>query len=242
MSNHQKSLRFARILAFSTPTFVLALMFCPSCSTPPPTNYAEPVESNEYTSIIAKWSAKERRAQLQSAEDFFAGVREGGLAPRGRTFEANHPVLSTLKVGEPSIWFGVFFETLVGAQLMAKSNSFRSYDNVNCYESFVRPLSASPLPPAAELMPLHDFLVAGPRIPDENTYIGQVRLYCGRRSINLFQQITVGATPESQATIPAQILRIHLSLKNNLVLQKLILARAAAEAEVILNSYRGALN
>lgn len=189
------------------------------------------VEStSDYSNAVAALTPEQRKPMLRNLEDFFEGMRTGPLSTRIKDFEKGHPILNDLRTGEDSKWFVDFFETLVGAQLMAQSNSFRSYQNRNCLDAYVRPLVMQPLPPAAALMTLHDFMKAGPRIPDENTYTQQVRLFCGRSSINHFQGIEAN-----------KIIKIYLSLKNNKVLQKLVLSRAAGEAQLILQAYRSAL-
>jgi hypothetical protein len=185
---------------------------------------------NEYTRAVGEADFDKRTLMLKSIEDFFAAVSTEALTARAKSIESENPVLSTLSGTDSAPWFGGLFETLVGAQLMAQSNSFRSYNNSHCLDAFVRPLGSTPLPPAAELMSLNDFMKAGPRIPDEPTYVGQVRLFCGRRSINLYQGLA-----------PAQVTKIYLSLKNNVVLQKWILAKAASEATLILQAYRESL-
>ncbi len=227
MLNSLKMSHFALIIVFIS---ALAATGC-SSSTAVEGN-TEATAPSVYKDTLGSADFDKRTLMLKSIEDFFAGVSGEGsvISLRSKTVESENPVLASLVSSDTTAWFPVFFETLVGTQLMAQSNSFRSYKNWHCLDAFVRPLSSTPLPPATELMTLNDFMKAGPRIPDEPTYVGQVRLFCGRRSINLYQ----GMEPE-------QIAKIYLSLKNNVVLQKWILARAATEATLILQAYRESL-
>ncbi|HVJ65466.1 MAG TPA: hypothetical protein VM901_09445 [Bdellovibrionota bacterium] len=189
------------------------------------------VSEGPYAETFESWSPEQKKSRTRSIENFFEAIRPERLAARTTAFENEHPTLMQLRSGETSTWFGALFETLVGTQLMAQSNSFRSYKNVHCLDAFVRPLASVPLPPASELMSLDEFMKAGPRIPDENTYVQQVRLFCGRRAINALQGLE-----------NAQVTKIYLSLKNNLVLQRAVLSRASDEATQILNTYRAALS
>jgi hypothetical protein len=225
-------MRWPKITRFLAPFSFFVLIAC--SSSPQPEAWNSP---SEYRDAVSGWSFEERSSALKSVENFFESLRTKQLRGRSERLVSENPVLSSLEFAKGDSWFHVFFETLVAAELMAKSNSFRSYQNQNCLDAFSWPLSNTPLPKQTELMTLRDFLRLGPKIPDQSVYVQQVRIYCGRLAINLFQGLML-----AEQSSPQHVSKVYLSLKNNLVLQKLILTRAKIEADLILEAYREALN
>ena len=198
-----------------------SLCSCASLNSGPP---------NEYVDQYAELAYDKQKEAKENLENFFESMRGSTLVSRTKQIKEDHHILRHLDRSEKDPWFEVFFETLVGTELMAQSNSFRTYSNESCYDAYNRPLGLSPRPIEQELMSLFSFMKAGPRIPTEPIYNGQVKLFCGRRSINTFKEFS-----------DDEIAKIYLSLKYNRPLKRYLMSRASKEATLILEAYRAAL-
>lgn len=210
--------------------FLSWCLFVTSCSTLSKSQMPEATLPNPYNDHVATLSLENKLKMQRSIEDFYIGMRDPVMIPRILNEESSNPILPSLRTGENSVWFLKFFETLIGLQVMAKFNSFRGYQNSECYDAFVRASGMVPLPAASPLLSLDELMRAGNRIPDQNTYTSQVGLFCGRQGINMLQGIA-----------PSKVAAIHLTLKNNLVLKKRLLKTASDEADMISLAYAQSL-
>lgn len=212
--------------------FLLITLVIGCASSPTPPAPEAPQAPSEYTLHFNTLTEDQKAPLRKNFESFYEFMRGPVLLARIDKIQIQNPALQNLRgPAETPNWFVPFFETLMTAELMAKANSFRSYRNADCLTAFLRPLANLPLPPEAPLLTLVEFMKAGPRIPDDATYSGQIKLYCGRRAINAFQ----GQSPES-------LRKIGLSLRHQPVVQKWILNQASQEAAAVLNAHHNVLD
>lgn len=173
------------------------------------------------------------KASQSNIETYFELIASNILTETAINITQSDPILSFLinnktpSDAPKANWSASLIETLVVAETTARANSFRNYNNQECFDAFLMPMDAKPFPQEIEARSLQQFIKLGPKISDEQAFSAQIRSLCARRSINSLQNYS-----------EQELATIFLTLKHNVVLRKKILSRASVESTLIRDAYR----